>query len=294
MAGVTTLGSIFLPTLPPERLHSVVQAAEAAGLEELWLWEDCFKESGITAMAAALAWTTRLRVGIGLLPVPMRNVATVAMEAATLERLFPRRAVIGVGHGVLDWMGQIGARAESPLTLLGEHLDALRGLLAGQRLTVEGRYVRLTDVALDWAPPVAPAVLAGAEGPKTLSLVGAKADGVILPGGTSPDRLRAAVARYRAGREEAGRGEGGRVVVFVPMTFGAGAEERLAANAERWGHPAYEDLGVAGPDAAAVAAGVARWAEAGADAVILQPMDDDPEPETTVRFVAEEVRPLVP
>lgn len=289
---MTTLGSIFLPTLPPERLRSVAHAADAAGLEELWLWEDCFKESGIAPLAAALAWTERLHIGIGLLPVPMRNVATVAMEAATLERLFPRRAILGVGHGVLDWMGQIGARAESPLTLLGEHLDALRALLAGERLTVDGRYVRLTDVALDWPPPAAPAVLAGAEGPRTLELVGAKADGVILPAGTSPRRLREAVERFRAGRAAAGRGDGGRVVVFVAGASGPRAEQRLDANRERWGAPA-EDYGIAG-DAAAFAEGIARWVAAGADAVVLQPMDDDPEPEAYMRFVAEEVRPLVP
>ena len=69
------LGVVLVPTLPPERLRSVAEAADAAGLEELWLWEDCFRESGVATAAAALAWTDRLRVGIGLLPVPLRNVA---------------------------------------------------------------------------------------------------------------------------------------------------------------------------------------------------------------------------
>jgi alkanesulfonate monooxygenase SsuD/methylene tetrahydromethanopterin reductase-like flavin-dependent oxidoreductase (luciferase family) len=41
-------------------------------------------------------------VGIGLLPVPLRNVAITAMEAATLHRLFPNRLLLGVGHGVQD------------------------------------------------------------------------------------------------------------------------------------------------------------------------------------------------
>jgi hypothetical protein len=40
------------PTLQP----AVASAAEDAGLEELWLWEDCFWESGIASAAAALAW----------------------------------------------------------------------------------------------------------------------------------------------------------------------------------------------------------------------------------------------
>ena len=83
--------------------------------------EDCFRESGIASAAAALAWTEGLRVGIGLLPVPLCNAALTAMEIATLDRMFPGRAVIGVGHGVRDWMGQVGARVESPLTLLREY-----------------------------------------------------------------------------------------------------------------------------------------------------------------------------
>ncbi|NEA86958.1 hypothetical protein G3I53_13115, partial [Streptomyces sp. SID14436] len=50
------------------------------------------------------------------------------------------------------------------------------------------------------------------------------------------------------------------------------------------------DLGAAG-DAGAVARQVRRLAEAGADAVILQPTADEPDPEGFVRFVAQEVAP---
>src|SRR5436305_5124827 len=113
---MTMLGVAFVPQLPPERLRAIAHTADEAGLEELWLWEDCFRESGIAAAAAALAWTSRLRVGVGLLPVPLRNVALAAMEVATLARMFPDRFRLGVGHGVQDWMGQVGARVESPLT----------------------------------------------------------------------------------------------------------------------------------------------------------------------------------
>lgn len=289
---MTTLGAIFLPHFPPERLRPVAVAADEAGLEQLWLWEDCFKESAVASMAAALAWTERVQVGIGLMPVPMRNVATVAMEAATLERLFPGRPVIGVGHGVLDWMGQIGARAASPLTLLGEHLDALRALLAGQSVTTDGRYVHLDGVQLDWPPLHAPPVLAGAEGPKTLALAGARADGLILPGGTTPERLREAVGIAREAREAAGVTAALQVVVFVPAATGRDAEQRLATNAARWRFPEDALLGVAG-GAEAIADGLRPWIEAGADTVVLQPMDDEPDPEGYVRFVGQQVRPLV-
>ncbi|MFG2354019.1 LLM class flavin-dependent oxidoreductase [Streptomyces sp. NPDC048521] len=295
---MTRLGAVFRPQLPPERLRAVARAADDAGLEELWLWEDCFREGGISTAAAALAWTERVRVGVGLLPVPLRNVALTAMEAASLHRMFPGRATLVVGHGVQDWMGQVGARAASPLTLLGEHLDALRALLRGDRLSVRGRYVTLDDVALDWPPRHAEEagavdVLAGATGPRTLRLSGAKADGTVLTASTSPDGVRRARQLIDEGRREAGRSEPHTVVVYLLAATGPGAEARLRAELDAEGLQSVPDLGVAG-DAGAVAEAVRRLVEAGADTVVLQPTGDEPDPEGFVRFTAEEVRPLVP
>lgn len=88
---VITTGVVFRPQLPPEQLRNVVEATEAAGVAELWVWEDCFLEGGLTTATAALAWSKQLRIGIGLLPVALRNPALAAMEIATLARLFPGR-----------------------------------------------------------------------------------------------------------------------------------------------------------------------------------------------------------
>ncbi len=254
---MTILGAVFLPQFPPERLASVARAAEEAGLDELWLWEDCFRESGVAAAAAALARTERLRVGVGLLPVPLRNVALTAMETATLERMFPGRLRLGVGHGVQDWMGQVGARVESPVTLLREYVAALRTLLTGAEVSVSGRYVRLDRVRLDWPPAAPTPVLVGAVGDRTVRVAGELADGTILTADTPPERVR--VVRGMVG--------------------------------ERHNLTVYVD---AGPelDAPAVADRVRRWAEAGADPVVLQPREDT-DPEDFVRFVATEVRPLI-
>ncbi|WP_405863124.1 LLM class flavin-dependent oxidoreductase [Streptomyces sp. NBC_01515] len=294
---MTGLGAVFRPQLPPERLRAVVRLADASGLEELWLWEDCFREGGISAAAAALAWSDQVRVGVGLLPVPLRNVAITAMEVATLDRLFPGRAIIGVGHGVQDWMGQVGARVESPVTLLREHLDALRALLRGERLTTDGRYVKLDDVALDWPPAGPVEILAGATGPRTLRLSGAAADGTILTASTPPDGVRRARQLIDEGRESAGRTEPHKVVVYLLTATGPDAAARLRAELADEGVESVPDLGVAG-DAATVAKAVQRLAEAGADTVILQPTGDEPDPEAFVRFaaeeVAEEVRTLIP
>lgn len=293
MWAMTTLGAVFRPQFPPERLAEVVQAADAAGLAELWLWEDCFLESGIATAAAALARTDRLRVGVGLLPVPLRNVALTAMEVATLERLHPGRLRVGVGHGVAEWMAQVGARVESPMTLLREHLTALRRLLRGEQVSVAGRYVTLDRVALDWPPATPPPVLVGAVGPRTLRLSGELADGTILTAGTDPEQVRRARARVSEGQAAGGRTGPPELVVYLLAATGPGAAERRAAELRSEGRDPAQELGVAG-DAAAVAAAVRRWADAGADTVVLQPTPDEPDPAGFVRFVAEQVRPLLP
>jgi alkanesulfonate monooxygenase SsuD/methylene tetrahydromethanopterin reductase-like flavin-dependent oxidoreductase (luciferase family) len=291
---MTILGAVALPSLPPERLPKIAAAADAAGLEELWLWEDCFWAGGIAAAGVALASTERLRVGIGVLPVPLRAVSLVAMEIAALERIAPGRLAPGLGHGVQDWMRQAGVRVESPLTLLREYTVALRALLVGDEVsTPDNRYVQLDRVRLAWPPPRPPALHIGTEGPRSLRLSGELADGTILTGGTTPDVVRAARAHIEEGRWAAGRPRSHRITVYLRAATGPDADERLAADAQRWDlDPATQAVagGVAG-DAGTVAAAVRRWADAGADAVILQPTVDDPDPEGFVRFAATEVAP---
>lgn len=289
---MTALGAVFRPQLPPERLRDVVRAAEDAGLEQLWLWEDCFFESGIASVAAALAWTQRLRVGVGLLPTPLRNVALTAMEAATLHRLFPRRAILGLGHGNQVWMAQAGAQVDSPLTLMREYFTAMRALLRGERVTTDGRYVRLDDVALDWPPATALPVFTGAAGPRTLRLAGEVADGTILDASTPPDGVRRARELIDEGRAAGGRTDHHELVVYLQAASGPDGPARLRAELEQWGNASTPGLGAAG-DADAVAAAVARLTDAGADTVVLVPTADEPDLEGFVRFVAEEVRPLV-
>jgi alkanesulfonate monooxygenase SsuD/methylene tetrahydromethanopterin reductase-like flavin-dependent oxidoreductase (luciferase family) len=288
---MVALGTVYLPTLPPEGLRDVARVADDAGLEQLWLWEDCFEAGGVSAAAAVLAWTERLHVGVGLLPVPLRNVALSAMEVATLHRLFPGRLHLGIGHGVQSWMRQAGVGVKSPLTLLEEYGTALRALLAGDEVTVAGRYVSLDHVRLHWPPAGRPALLAGAQGPRSLRLCGQIGDGTVIVAGTSPDGVRAARRLVDEGRAAAGRTDPHPLIVYLLAATGPGAEQRVEASRPSWSAPG-EDV-VAVGDAHAVADAVLRWVDAGADTVVLQPTADDPDPEGFVRFVAREVRPLV-
>lgn len=239
------VGVVFRPQLPPERLRDVAQAAEVAGVAQLWLWEDSFFEGGIATSAAALAWTSQLQVGIGLLPVPLRNPALAAMEIATVARMFPGRFLPGLGHGILEWMAQAGAAVASPMTLLREYTVAVKALLAGERVTTSGRYVTLDAVALDWPPATPPPVLIGARGPKTVRLAGELADGLLLDSGATLDAVRAA---------------------------------RALVDEARGNRPFQVVLNLTIDDVGALGDRVAAAGEAGADVVVLEAPDEAPDP----------------
>jgi alkanesulfonate monooxygenase SsuD/methylene tetrahydromethanopterin reductase-like flavin-dependent oxidoreductase (luciferase family) len=274
---IPRVGILFRPQLPPERLREFVISAEMAGLDDLWMWEDCFLEGGLTSASAALAWSSSLRIGLGLMPVPLRNPALAAMEVATLARLFPGRFVPAVGHGVLPWMEQVGARAPSPMTLLREWVTATRSLLHGDAVTVTGQYVRLSDVVLDWPPATIPPLLVGARGPKTLALAGELADGLVLDAGISPPGVRQAVDRAAARRPH-------EVVVYVLCGAGAGSRERIQAELTKSPEPLSSLAAAGSPEE--VAETVRCFARAGATTVVLQPTAEDPDIAATIRLAA--------
>jgi alkanesulfonate monooxygenase SsuD/methylene tetrahydromethanopterin reductase-like flavin-dependent oxidoreductase (luciferase family) len=263
------IGAIFNPhTHAPDEFRDAVEAAERAGVPELWVWEDCFRQSAFATVAAALAWTDRLRIGIGIAPMPLRNVAVTAMEIATIERMFPGRLLPGVGHGVLSWMGQAGARVASPLTLMREFVPALRALLAGDKVDADGRYVQLDGVQLDYPPAAAPRVYAAAEGPKTLRLSGEVADGTVLDSGHTPAEYAAAIAAIGEGRRASGRDGRHDIVAYVVAAFGADAEARARADVGDKPDPLERALW---GDPAQVARGAQAFFDVGADEVILLP-----------------------
>ncbi|KQU61063.1 oxidoreductase [Rhodococcus sp. Leaf278] len=236
---MTRIGVVLRPELAPEAIVEAARAADAAGVDEVWLWEDCFFSGGLSTAAMILASTDRVNVGIGVLPTPMRNVASTAMEIATIARVHPGRLRVGLGHGVQSWMAQIGARVQSPLTLLSEQMAALTSLLASETVTVQGRYVSLDEVKLNWPPLQPPPLLVGATGPKTLALSGRCSVGTILTSETSPEQLRSAIEHIDGGPEHD-------VIVYVS----------------------------AGSDPV----DIQRWLDAGATTVVLEPSADAADP----------------
>jgi alkanesulfonate monooxygenase SsuD/methylene tetrahydromethanopterin reductase-like flavin-dependent oxidoreductase (luciferase family) len=286
-----TVGCVFRPQVPPERLASAARAADAAGVDELWLWEDCFLSGGIAAAAIALANSERLKVGVGVLPVPMRNVAVTAMEIATLARAYPGRVRIGVGHGVQDWMAQIGQKVASPMTLLREYVTTLSALLRGERVDVDGRYVHLSDVRLDWPPSSDTELLMAATGPKTLSLSGELATGTVVTSGTTPDGVREARRHILEGMAKRAQPQPHSIVVYLVCTTGRDAAGRARGELAHWEFDPSQDLAAYGaPDE--IAGATRRWIDAGADTIVFQPPADE-DVDAFFGVIGQDVRPLI-
>jgi alkanesulfonate monooxygenase SsuD/methylene tetrahydromethanopterin reductase-like flavin-dependent oxidoreductase (luciferase family) len=239
------------------------------GFDELWVVEDLPFAGGISQAAAVLAATDEVAVGHGIAPAPFRNPAALAMEWATLAELFPGRFIGGLGHGVQHWMGQVGDRVGSPLTLLKESILAVRRLLAGESVTVAGRYVQLDAVKLEYPPAQVPMVLAGVTGPKSLLLSGAVADGTVLPEGHGPQEITRARQLTDLGREEAGRTDHHHLTVFAGFYVGelAGLD---VPNPDA--PPGWDAVGARADE---VTAKLQTLMEAGADSVVLVPFGKD-------------------
>lgn len=189
------IGIVYGAHAAPEELIGFAVRVEELGLGQLWLVEDCFLAGGMTLATTALAVTQRIGVGVGLLPVPLRNPALAAMEIATLARCHPQRFTAAFGHGVRSWMDQVGALPAKRLRALEEAVTAVRALLAGAAVTSEGEYTTLRAVQLEMPPHAVPDIIVGSTGPRGLELGWRAADGVLLPEGCGPEFVEWAVSR---------------------------------------------------------------------------------------------------
>ena len=185
------IGVVFDRERAPEELAAFAAGVQEVGADDLWVVDDLGWAGGISSAAVALAATETLRVGIGIAPAALRNPALLAMELATLARAYPGRLVPGLGHGVAEWMRQVGAEPASKLALLEETIVGVRALLAGGTVTMHGSEVTIDGVRLAHPPVAVPPLVTGVVKPRSLALSGRVADGTIIAEGIGPDRIAA-------------------------------------------------------------------------------------------------------
>lgn len=202
----------------PEELVRHAVLAEEAGFDMVMVsehfhpWVDDQSASGFAyATIAAMAQATeRIEFVTGVTtPLFRFHPGVVAQAAATLDRLSGGRFRLGVGTGENINEGPLGY--EFPAykernERMTEALEIMRRLLDGEKLTYDGEYYR-TDRAKLYSPPLQehlPVYLA-AGGPKSATLAGEKADGVITSVKVPEETVEKVVDPLKRAAEEAGR-----------------------------------------------------------------------------------------
>ena len=223
------------PQSRPETLLACVQAAEEAGLADVWIQDhlaippDDAEGSGgryldpLTALAWLAGRTERIGLGVGVLILPYRPPLPTAKAIATVQELSGGRLRLGVGVG---WMKPefraLGVPRSRRGAISDETLDFLHRCFADDVVTAHGQEF------LFLPRPPRPPIYVGGAGEHALRR-SARFGEAWFPMLPDPEALRAGVARLAELAEEAGRAAPGVVnlAAFDPRAPEA-VEGRLA------------------------------------------------------------------
>jgi alkanesulfonate monooxygenase SsuD/methylene tetrahydromethanopterin reductase-like flavin-dependent oxidoreductase (luciferase family) len=217
--------SIFyqLPAVPgrdaARRFHELraqVRTADELGFHAVWLAEGHFHAgfslipAPLTVAAALAAETRRIRLGTGVVQLPLHHPVAVAEQAALVDVLSNGRLLLGVGRGsASDAFQAFGVPWAEREARFREGLDILEQTWATERVTYRGQHYRLDGVGVQPRPVQrqAPLYLAANSG-STAALAGARGLGLMVaaPLHPWPHDLRRHVDIYRREyRPELGR-----------------------------------------------------------------------------------------
>ena len=98
--GTPRFGLWMFPDHPASLLADVIVAAEAAGLDEVWLGDEGPARDPLVTLAAAAVRTSTIALGVAVTNPYLRHPAATASAFATLAELAgPGRVVLGMGSG---------------------------------------------------------------------------------------------------------------------------------------------------------------------------------------------------
>lgn len=247
----------------PNLAVELARLAEASGWQGFFVWEGIWATDPWATLGAAAMVTERIKLGTMLTPVPRRRPWELAGQTMTVDRLSGGRVILSAGLGVSEaeprfWIFEDDPGRKHRAELLDESLELMQQLWRAEPFEFEGQHYRAkrTDSMLPPAVVQQPRIPTWVVGlwPRMKSMRRvARYDGWIpnyAPPGNSPESA-----------DEQTR-------LFTPA---------IAAEAIAWIHAERERLGLAdrpfdviqegtttGTDAAADAAVVRPWAEAGA------------------------------
>lgn len=164
---------------PAAEALDVVLNADRLGFDDVWIGEmrtfDAFALAG-----AAAARTRRVRIVCGPLAVGVRTPASLALGMASVTTIGGREAGLALGAStplvVSGWHGRAWRHTADRMR---ETVESLRPVLAGERSSYTGKYVRTGGFRLH-EPPAACEISVAAFGPAMLRTAARVADRVVV------------------------------------------------------------------------------------------------------------------
>lgn len=187
----------------------LVRHAEANGFDAVWQADSRLVRDAVVPMAAFGASTDRIRIGSGVIDCWTRNPARLASTFSTLDDLAPGRMICGLGAWWDPLAAKVGVDRSRPLRVMREVVTAVRALLNNETVTMDGFYVHLDGVELDYVhqerrPKDVP-IYIGATGMQMMELTGEIADGAVLNYLVSPSYNEGALVALARGAAKVGR-----------------------------------------------------------------------------------------
>ena len=241
-----TFEAEITPGMAPAEAVKLGCLVEEAGFDRLGiscvaLWPDTYQLQALIA-----ARTERIHIGSMVTNPYTRHPAAHASALATLQELSGGRAFCGIGVGA--GLEELGIDYPRPVRTLRESITAVRGLLAGDEVTLDGEVVKL-DKARLIRPPAQPVPIAiGTRSEGVMKLAGEVADIALVGARHLTPEI---VARYRGwladGAARAGR-DVNEIEVLPRVTLCVSDDEELAVGSVKRFAAHYLDiLGDYGP-----------------------------------------------
>ena len=163
----------------PEMLE-IAETAEAVGFESVWVGDHMLYRGDGRAergpwdawvlLAAIAASTDRLKLGPLVASTAFHPPGLIARMAATIDEVSRGRFVLGLGAGWNEAeFRAFGIPFDNRVARFEEAFEIIRRLLAGERVTFEGRYHRVEDALVLPRPDRRTPLMVGTQGPRILS-----------------------------------------------------------------------------------------------------------------------------
>lgn len=133
------------------------ERAEALGFDSVWIGEHhnhpLLYPTPLIGLAAIASRTRRLRLGTGVLLLPLYHPLAVAEEGAMVDMISGGRLILGLGAGYApEEFSAFGISIKERGRRLEESAALLHRLWTEEHVSHEGRYYRVTDVTLGPRP----------------------------------------------------------------------------------------------------------------------------------------------